>query len=101
MIFFHFTLQGKTGSHFEPKTIPPPLTNKADWEINPLELDFTKALVIGKVSSLETSLTQYNYLIKYQLSLVIYYTSLSVLFVLDYLKFVKPATYNRDLSVKF
>nr|CAB3455053.1 unnamed protein product [Digitaria exilis] len=39
---------GKTGSHFEPKTIPPPLTNKADWEINPLELDFTKAVVIGK-----------------------------------------------------
>ncbi|OEL31334.1 Serine/threonine-protein kinase STY17 [Dichanthelium oligosanthes] len=41
---------GKTGSHFEPKTIPPPLTNKADWEINPLELDFTKAVVIGKGS---------------------------------------------------
>ncbi|CAD6341263.1 unnamed protein product [Miscanthus lutarioriparius] len=41
---------GKTGSHFEPKTIPPPLTNKADWEINPLELDFTKAQVIGKGS---------------------------------------------------
>ncbi|KAJ1292024.1 hypothetical protein BS78_02G361400 [Paspalum vaginatum] len=41
---------GKTGSHFEPKTIPPPLTNKADWEINPLELDFTKPVVIGKGS---------------------------------------------------
>ncbi|KAG2647005.1 integrin-linked protein kinase 1-like isoform X2 [Panicum virgatum] len=41
---------GKTGSHFEPKTIPPPLTNKADWEINPLELDFAKAVVIGKGS---------------------------------------------------
>ncbi|TVU37725.1 hypothetical protein EJB05_11056, partial [Eragrostis curvula] len=41
---------GKTGSHFEPKTIPPPLTNKADWEINPLELDFTKAVMIGKGS---------------------------------------------------
>ncbi|KQK15061.1 hypothetical protein BRADI_1g20390v3 [Brachypodium distachyon] len=41
---------GKTGSHFEAKTIPPPLTNKADWEINPLELDFTKAIIIGKGS---------------------------------------------------
>uniref|UniRef100_A0A0D3GTW9 Protein kinase domain-containing protein n=1 Tax=Oryza barthii TaxID=65489 RepID=A0A0D3GTW9_9ORYZ len=41
---------GKTGSHFEPKTIPPPLTNKADWEINPLELDFSKAVIIGKGS---------------------------------------------------
>ncbi|KAG8079611.1 hypothetical protein GUJ93_ZPchr0007g4710 [Zizania palustris] len=41
---------GKTGSHFEPKTIPPPLTNKADWEIDPLELDFTKAVIIGKGS---------------------------------------------------
>ncbi|KAG8099290.1 hypothetical protein GUJ93_ZPchr0013g36090 [Zizania palustris] len=41
---------GKTGSHFEPKSIPPPLTNKVDWEINPLELDFTKAVMIGKGS---------------------------------------------------
>ncbi|XP_047066622.1 integrin-linked protein kinase 1-like [Lolium rigidum] len=41
---------GKTGSHFEAKSIPPPLTNKADWEINPLELDFTKAVMIGKGS---------------------------------------------------
>ncbi|KAI4962518.1 hypothetical protein ZWY2020_030303 [Hordeum vulgare] len=35
--------------YFEAKSIPPPLTNKADWEINPLELDFTKAVMIGKV----------------------------------------------------
>jgi hypothetical protein len=48
-----FFLQGKTGSHFEPKTIPPPLTNKADWEINPLELEFTKAVIIGKVQILK------------------------------------------------
>ncbi|XP_062187128.1 serine/threonine-protein kinase VIK-like isoform X2 [Phragmites australis] len=41
---------GKTGSHFEAKSIPPPLTNKVDWEINPLELDFTKAVIIGKGS---------------------------------------------------
>ncbi|KAL6657540.1 hypothetical protein ACP70R_005320 [Stipagrostis hirtigluma subsp. patula] len=51
---FHHSLYGmdlgKTGSHFEAKSIPPPLTNKADWEINPLELDFTKAVIIGKGS---------------------------------------------------
>lgn len=44
-----FTLQGQDGSHFEAKSVPPPLPNKCDWEIDPSELDFTTATLIGKV----------------------------------------------------
>ncbi|CAN6484491.1 unnamed protein product [Victoria cruziana] len=40
---------GQTGSHFEPKPVPPPLPNKCDWEIDPTELDFTASVIIGKV----------------------------------------------------
>ncbi|KAI4379226.1 hypothetical protein MLD38_005550 [Melastoma candidum] len=39
---------GQTGSHFEPKTVPPPLPNKCDWEIDPSELDFSNSNIIGK-----------------------------------------------------
>ncbi|KAJ6891667.1 integrin-linked protein kinase 1 [Populus alba x Populus x berolinensis] len=41
---------GQNGSHFEPKPVPPPLTNKCDWEIEPSELDFSNSNIIGKGS---------------------------------------------------
>ncbi|XP_051122376.1 integrin-linked protein kinase 1-like [Andrographis paniculata] len=41
---------GQNGSHFEQKPLPPPLPNKCDWEIDPDELDFTNASIIGKGS---------------------------------------------------
>lgn len=44
-------IQGQTGSHFEPKTVPPPLPNKCDWEVDPSELDFSTSVCIGKVFS--------------------------------------------------
>ncbi|KAG6494198.1 hypothetical protein ZIOFF_049217 [Zingiber officinale] len=40
---------GQDGSHFEAKSVPPPLPNKCDWEIDPSELDFTTAALIGKI----------------------------------------------------
>ncbi|KAL9999361.1 putative transferase, protein kinase TKL-Pl-5 family [Helianthus debilis subsp. tardiflorus] len=43
-------LQGQNGSHFEPRPVPPPLSNKCDWEIDPQELDFTNSHLIGKGS---------------------------------------------------
>jgi hypothetical protein len=42
-------MQGQTGSHFEPRVVPPPLPNKCDWEVDPSELDFSSAARIGKV----------------------------------------------------
>lgn len=44
-------LQGQTGSHFEPRAVPPPLPNKCDWEVDPSELDFSSSARIGKVAS--------------------------------------------------
>ncbi|KAK6931274.1 Serine-threonine/tyrosine-protein kinase, catalytic domain [Dillenia turbinata] len=41
---------GQNGSHFEPKSVPPPLPNKCDWEIDPAELDTSNSSVIGKGS---------------------------------------------------
>ncbi|KAH9604010.1 hypothetical protein KSS87_014190 [Heliosperma pusillum] len=41
---------GQNGSHFEPKAVLPPLSNKGDWEINPSELDFSGSAMIGKGS---------------------------------------------------
>lgn len=42
-------MQGQNGSHFEPKPVPPPIPKKCDWEIEPAELDFSNAAMIGKV----------------------------------------------------
>ncbi|WOH12589.1 hypothetical protein DCAR_0832095 [Daucus carota subsp. sativus] len=41
---------GQNGSHFEPKPVAPPLPNKCDWEVEPTELDFSSAIIIGKGS---------------------------------------------------
>ncbi|WOH16404.1 hypothetical protein DCAR_0935957 [Daucus carota subsp. sativus] len=41
---------GQSGSHFEPKPVPPPLPKKCDWEIDPTELDFSHSSIIGKGS---------------------------------------------------
>ncbi|XP_075485224.1 serine/threonine-protein kinase VIK-like isoform X1 [Primulina tabacum] len=41
---------GQSGSHFEPRPVPPPLPKKCDWEIDPNELDFSGAILIGKGS---------------------------------------------------
>ncbi|CAH9128971.1 unnamed protein product [Cuscuta epithymum] len=41
---------GQTGSHFEPKAVPPPLPNKCDWEVDPTELDLSNSSIIGKGS---------------------------------------------------
>ncbi|KAK1289913.1 Serine/threonine-protein kinase HT1 [Acorus calamus] len=41
---------GQTGSHFEPKPVPPPLPSKCEWEIDPSELDFSTSMIIGKGS---------------------------------------------------
>ncbi|KAL8137795.1 hypothetical protein V2J09_003796 [Rumex salicifolius] len=41
---------GQNGSHFEPKTVAPPLPNKYDWEIEPSELDFSHSTMVGKGS---------------------------------------------------
>ncbi|KAL9999872.1 putative ankyrin repeat-containing domain-containing protein [Helianthus debilis subsp. tardiflorus] len=40
---------GQDGSHSEPKPVLPPLSNKCDWEIDPVELDFTNSHIVGKV----------------------------------------------------
>ena len=42
-------MQGQNGSHFEPKPVPPPIPKKCDWEIEPAELEFSNAAMIGKV----------------------------------------------------
>lgn len=42
-------MQGQSGSHFEPKPVPPPQPNKCDWEVDPTELDFSNSAIIGKV----------------------------------------------------
>ncbi|CAN6930024.1 unnamed protein product [Brassica oleracea var. botrytis] len=44
------TSRGQNGSHFEPKPLPPPIPKKCDWEIDPAELDFSNAAMIGKGS---------------------------------------------------
>ncbi|CAH1414211.1 unnamed protein product [Lactuca virosa] len=41
---------GQNGSHSEPKPVLPPLSNKCDWEIDPVELDFTSSHIVGKGS---------------------------------------------------
>ncbi|GER44600.1 kinase family protein [Striga asiatica] len=41
---------GQNGSHFEPRPVPPPLPKKCDWEIDPGELDFSNAMLVGKGS---------------------------------------------------
>ncbi|KAJ0447049.1 putative dual-specificity kinase TKL-Pl-5 family [Helianthus annuus] len=41
---------GQDGSHSEPKPVLPPLSNKCDWEIDPVELDFTNSHIVGKGS---------------------------------------------------
>ncbi|KAI3812026.1 hypothetical protein L1987_16727 [Smallanthus sonchifolius] len=41
---------GQDGSHSEPKPVLPPLPNKCDWEIDPVELDFTSSHIVGKGS---------------------------------------------------
>ncbi|KAI3825879.1 hypothetical protein L1987_07588 [Smallanthus sonchifolius] len=33
--------EGQDGSHSEPNPVLPPLPNKCDWKIDPVELDFT------------------------------------------------------------
>lgn len=43
---------GQNGSHFEPRTVPPPLSKKCDWEIDPTELDFSNSVMIGMVQVL-------------------------------------------------
>ncbi|CAA2960855.1 serine threonine- kinase STY46 [Olea europaea subsp. europaea] len=48
LLSFPGVLQDQNGSHFEPRPVPPPLRNKCDWEIAPVELDFTSATIIGK-----------------------------------------------------
>lgn len=44
------TSDGQNGSHSEPKPVTPPLSNKCDWEVDPVELDFTNAHIVGKGS---------------------------------------------------
>ncbi|MED6164166.1 hypothetical protein PIB30_087043 [Stylosanthes scabra] len=41
---------GQNGSHLEPRSVPPPLPNKCDWEVDPTELDFSNSICIGKGS---------------------------------------------------
>ncbi|KAL3631196.1 hypothetical protein CASFOL_024180 [Castilleja foliolosa] len=41
---------GQNGSHFEPRSVAPPLPNKCDWEIDPHELNFSGSALIGKGS---------------------------------------------------
>ncbi|XP_024993756.1 integrin-linked protein kinase 1-like [Cynara cardunculus var. scolymus] len=41
---------GQNGSHSEPRPVLPPLPNKCDWEIDPVELDFTSSHIVGKGS---------------------------------------------------
>ncbi|KAK1267065.1 Serine/threonine-protein kinase HT1 [Acorus gramineus] len=48
--FTTVAILGQTGSHFEPKPVPPPLPSKCEWEIDPSELDFSTSMIIGKGS---------------------------------------------------
>ncbi|XP_051148759.1 integrin-linked protein kinase 1-like [Andrographis paniculata] len=41
---------GQNGNHFEPRSLPPPLPSKCDWEIDPAELDFSSSTLVGKGS---------------------------------------------------
>ncbi|KAL8518645.1 hypothetical protein ACS0TY_009842 [Phlomoides rotata] len=41
---------GQNGSHFEQRPVAPPLPNKCDWEVEPIELDFSSSVLIGKGS---------------------------------------------------